>query len=499
VTLRCDWGYVWLAAPDDGRQTTAAGADAPLRASFVADGSLPPNDDLRQPRPVGSRFPKLAATLDLGRVTRARSRAWLMVAYEDLFCCEHMRRRLRPYWQRHEDDMADLLRKAAREFPALWKRSAAFDRRILREAEAVGGPEYRDLCALAYRQAVAAHKLAAETDGSPIFLSKENSSNGCAATVDVTYPSAPLFLLLNPKLLEAMVTPVLEYAAGPRWRFDFAPHDLGTFPLANGQVYGGGEQSDAGQMPVEECGNLLLLVAALCKARGNAAYAQRHWPLLTRWARYLEARGFDPERQLCTDDFAGHLAHNTNLSIKAILALAAYAKLARGLGHSREAVRLKKKVKDMAARWIRMADDGDHFRLAFDESGTWSQKYNLVWDKLLGLGVFPASVARREIVHYRAMQQKYGLPLDSRNTFTKLDWIVWTAALAENPADRRALIEPIHRWLRETPSRVPLSDLYWTKTGEYYAFRARSVVGGVLILMLAAEWRRKKNRKDIRS
>ncbi|NQT93050.1 MAG: DUF4965 domain-containing protein [Lentisphaerae bacterium] len=486
--VRCDWGYVWLAAPDDGRQATATGADAALRSAFMGEGALPVTDDLSQPCPVSPRFPKLAASADLGSVTPAGARAWIMVAYEDLFCCEYMRRRLRPYWQRDESNMAELLQTAAGQFPDLLKRSIAFDRRILRSAEATGGPEYRDLCALAYRQAVAAHKLAADHDGSPILLSKENSSNGCVATVDVTYPSSPLFLLLNPRLLEAMITPVLEYARGPRWPFEFAPHDLGTFPLANGQVYGGGERSDAGQMPVEESGNMLLMVAALCEAAGSPEYAGRYWELLTAWARYLERKGFDPERQLCTDDFAGHLAHNANLSIKAILALAAYAKLAGLLGFKKECARLRKKIKAMAGRWMRRADDGDHYRLVFDKPGTWSQKYNLVWDKLLGLRVFPVSVARCEVAYYKKAQGTYGLPLDSRNTFTKLDWIVWSAALSSDRDDIRALLKPVHKWLQETPSRVPLADLYWTDSGENYVFRARSVVGGVFIGMLRDRW-----------
>lgn len=492
---RCDWGYVWLAAPDDPRLTTAIGGDQPMRSAFILGRPFPESDDLAQPRAVSRGYPKLAVRYDLGRVHRAGARAMAIIAYEDIYCCEFMQRRLRPYWQRGDTTMADLLQTAATDYPALAGRAALFDARLLRDSERLGGAEYRDLCALSYRQAVAAHKLAADFDGTPMFFSKENFSNGCVATVDVTYPSAPLFLLASPRLLEAMLVPVLEYARSPRWRFRFAPHDLGTFPLANGQVYGGGELSDQGQMPVEESGNMLLLVAAYCGAVGDTSLAKKYWSCLSTWASYLERNGFDPVRQLCTDDFAGHLARNVNLSAKTILALAAYGRLARTLGHNREAERLSKLARTLARRWMRMADDGDHYRLAFDRPGTWSQKYNLIWDRVLGLDVFPPEVVRRELDYYLRHQDRFGLPLDNRKRFGKLDWIVWTASLAESKAEFRQFLKPLDRWVKETPSRVPLPDLYMTDAGEHIAFRARSVVGGVFMRMLAdpacrARWRR---------
>ena len=230
---------------------------------------------------------------------------------------------------------------------------------------------------------------------------------------------------------------------------------------------------------------MLILMAALAKIEGNADFAARYWPELSRWAEYLKEKGLDPENQLSTDDFAGHLAHNSNLSIKAILALGAYGLLADMTGRKEVAADYRRISHDFAAKWIPMADDGDHYRLAFDREGTWSQKYNLVWDKLLGLDLFPPAVARKEIAFYLAHQNKYGLPLDNRRTYTKLDWVLWTATLAEKQADFDALVSRAYEFANDSESRVPLTDWYDTVTAKQQGFQARSVVGGLFVKMLA--------------
>ena len=409
-----------------------------------------------------------------------------------MFSIEYFYRKVRPYWRRDGMGVAELLLAAEADYEPLTERCGAFDAEISADLRQAGGEKFAALCALAFRQCIAAHKLAVDFDGTPLFLSKENFSNGCIATVDVTYPSAPFFLLLNPDLLRAMLTPILDYADTSRWRFPFAPHDLGTYPLCNGQVYGGGERSEEDQMPVEECGNMLILVAALTQVDGHTRYAEKYWPLLTKWADYLRDKGLDPENQLCTDDFAGHLAHNVNLSLKAIMGLGGFAALCEKTGRTDDAAAYRQTAQAMADEWVTMADDGDHFRLAFDKPGTWSQKYNLVWDTLLGLNLFPPAVARKEVAYYKAKQNVYGLPLDSRSEYTKLDWIVWTATLAEDPADFAALTEPLYAWADETPTRVPLTDWYYTTDGKQVGFQARSVVGGLYLPLLkdADVWRK---------
>ncbi|HEU5351421.1 MAG TPA: DUF4965 domain-containing protein [Terracidiphilus sp.] len=485
--LRIDWGYFYLAVPDGQGAVTMAAGNEDDREAFLKTGALPDTDDLNQPRMPQSEYPSaplLNVEFSLGKVGAAPVERHVMLAYDDRYSVEYMQQRLLPYWRRQFPSFAAMLEAADRDYAPLSERAKRYDAALEHDLAQAGGGEYAAIAVLAFRQAIAAHKLVEDADGVPFFMPKENFSNGSISTVDVIYPSAPMFLFLNPKLVEAQLEPVLRYAESPRWKFPFAPHDLGKYPLANGQLYGGGEVSEKDQMPVEETGNMILLLDAVAHAEHSAAFAERYWPLVTRWAEYLMSKGFDPENQLCTDDFAGHLAHNTNLSIKAIEALAAYAQLAGELGHHEAAGRYAGAARVMAARWVEMANDGDHFRLAFDKPGTWSQKYNLVWDEILGLHLFPASVAEKEVTFYKAHLNRYGLPLDNRASYTKLDWTIWSATLAGNVADFHTLVHPVYEFLNHTPDRVPMTDWYDTVTARQVGFQARSVVGGVYIKML---------------
>jgi hypothetical protein len=438
--IRIDWGYLYLAKPKNFAQELKVGR-----------------------KPVST---------------------WMMLAYDDEYSIQYMKKNLRPYWRRNGADAADLLKKSAADYEKLKKRCEAFDAELMTDLRNAGGEKYARLAALAYRQCFAAGKFVADENGQPISFCKENHSNGCIGTSDVFYPMAPQFLLFGSSVAKSFLVPFMDYAASERWKFPFAPHDLGTYPHANGQVYGGGERTEENQMPVEESGNLLILMAAVAQMDGNANFAGLYWKQLTQWAEYLKAKGFDPENQLCTDDFAGHLAHNVNLSVKAICGLGSYAKLCEMRGDKATADEYFKLAREFAQRWVKEADDGEKFRLAFDRPGTWSQKYNLMWDRILGLNLFPAAVAQKEMAYYRKIQNKYGLPLDNREGYTKLDWITWTATLTQNREDFDALIDPIYTFLNETPDRSPMTDWYRTKNARKVGFTARPVVGGVFAQLL---------------
>jgi hypothetical protein len=89
------------------------------------------------------------------------------------------------------------------------------------------------------------------------------------------------------------------------------------------------------------------------------------------------------------------------------------------------------------------------------------------------------------VAFYKQHLNPYGLPLDNRATYTKLDWEIWTATLASNQDDFQLLVHPIFKFLNDTPDRVPMTDWYDTVSARMTGFRARSVVGGVYIKMLA--------------
>lgn len=476
---RIDWGYLYLAAPEESTAGRAFGRPNELGAAFAGKGL----SDRKGESGEAGQADSVGAGLELKafQVGREAVSRMVMVAYDDLFSIQYNRKNLRPYWRKDGWEAKDLLEASAKEYGALRERCAEFDAELMADLEKLGGVKYAKLAALAYRQCFAAGKFVADDHGQPLQFSKENHSNGCIATSDVFYPMAPQFLLFGPTLAKSFLAPFMEYAKSDRWKFPFAPHDLGTYPHANGQVYGGGERTEENQMPVEESGNMLLLMAAVARMEGHADYAGLYWPRLRQWAEYLKKEGFDPANQLCTDDFSGHLAHNVNLSAKAICALGAFSKLCEMRGEKAMAADYANTAREFARRWVKEATDGDHTRLAFDRPGTWSQKYNLVWDKILGLGLFPDEVLRREMDSYKKRQNVYGLPLDNRAGYTKLDWIVWTASLTQDKSDFEALTSPVFKFLNEGPSRTPMTDWYETVSGRKVGFTARPVVGGVFL------------------
>ncbi|MBQ6182442.1 MAG: DUF4965 domain-containing protein [Clostridia bacterium] len=398
------------------------------------------------------------------------------LGYDSVKAISFMGEKLDGYYKSKYADFADMICAYDKEFAIKHAKASVFDTE-LESCLLEHGEDHAVALTLACRQSVGAHKLA-QKDGKAFFVSKECFSNGCAATLDVTYPSIPLYLRYAPELVRGMLRPLFEFAKSDIWTFDFAPHDCGQFPLLEKQVYGLGKDGkyifDL-QMPVEECGNAIICAAAAAFEDGDMSFANEYRELFEKWARFLTEFGYCPANQLCTDDFAGHLDKNCNLSLKAIVALACLGKLFGVEEYSA-------KAREFAANWVRDTKNGTASALTFDRDG-WSLKYNIVWDKIYSLGLFGEEAYDSETALYAEKSNAYGTPLDSRAAYTKLDWLAWTSVMGDEDY-LRSVFAHIARMIRETPDRVPLTDWYDTESGKCVGFRNRTVVGGLFITQL---------------
>jgi hypothetical protein len=488
--LRIDWGYAYIAANKYHSKQSVQSINDAIQDFISNKGGM------NESKVITSKFSTTqGSNLSINTIFNpdtaldTETDHLLLVAYDEIKAIQYFKENLDPWWKLDPTmNMDKMLQLANTQYTNVIAKCNRFNKQIYNDALAAGGDNYAKLCITAYRQAVAAHNLVkSKQNGELLFLSKENFSNGSINTVDVTYPSAPLFLNYNPSLMKGMLNGIFYFSEkSGLYKQPYAAHDLGTYPLANGQTYPEG-------MPVEESGNMIILAGAIVKSEGNANYAAAHWATLTQWVQFLEKEGLDPVNQLCTDDFAGHLARNANLAIKAIVGIRSYAMMAEMLGKKEIANKYTQIATEMAAKWQDLANAGDHYALTYNDKNTWSQKYNMVWDKLFGFHLFPQKVYDAEVAYYLTKQNEFGLPLDSRKTYTKSDWITWTATLSSKQADFDKLINPVYKFATNTPTKVPLSDWHETINGKQIGFQARSVVGGYFIKVLHDKWKASRN------
>ena len=394
----------------------------------------------------------------------------IAIAYDDIKSIEYFGTHLDDFYKESDGSFNNMVKKAVSQYREIKKKCVLFSEELSEEASKVS-TEYEKIISLIYRQVIAAHKLVRDTDGNILFISKECFSNGCAATLDVSYPSMPMLLKYNPELVKGMLLPIIKVARSGNWDKEFAPHDAGCYPCLNGQAY---EKENDAQMPVEECGNILIMTAVLCNTLGNNDFAEENEDLLKKWAEYLIENGYDPGDQLCTDDFAGKWPHNCNLSIKSIIAIGAYGKLF----DDRRFTDIAKKYAEL---WVKDTYAEKGTLLAFDRKDTWSIKYNIIWDKLLNLGLFPKEVYKKEVEAYKSKMCRYGVPLDCRSDYAKTDWQAWTTVMTEDSEYTETVYRKIYDYINETVDRAPVSDWYSAERGRQYVFQNRSVLGALFI------------------
>ena len=446
----------------------------------------------------------------IGSINRGKN-GMVMLGFDEGVSIEYFGEYLKGLYL-SENDITGALRFVYKENADIERGLNAFDEDLKKKSKEYGA-DYLNVLYASLRQSIAAHKLVKDKNGEILFLSKECGSNGCIATADVSYPSIPLYLLCNPELVKGMMRPILKFARMPIWKYDFAPHDCGTYPYCTGQVYAlkknGGKyhgnytgnpyietsypvyllppEFDAydfnRQMPVEECANMLIMFAACYKFGDGKDFFLKNADLCGKWVRYLVKYGLKPDDQLCTDDFAGHLRNNLNLAIKAVVGIACYAELSGD-------EKYRQTARDYADKISEFMRGFDHSPLTWDSGeDTFSLKYNFAFDKILGLGLFKQSLLEREVDYCLMKTNKFGIPLDSRKEYTKSDWLLWLARLTDDKEKRNKIIAAVDKFLTKSPDRVPFSDWFDTVCGDaiktsYYKFVARSVQGGCFILLI---------------
>jgi hypothetical protein len=458
-----------------------------VRALVAAQGSLADTVDT-QYRAISDRWPVFAFNVDLGTVRQPTDPVVLSIGHVREPAVSYLGTPLPPLWNSYYPSWQSMVGSFHADFGAAEHRAAALDQKVTAHATSAGGPQYAALCAIALRQAYGGTELVSK-DGTPWALLKEISSDGNVSTVDVTYPCMPAFLYADPAYLGLILAPLLDYAEHGGWPKTFAEHDLGShYPNAAG--HNDGNEED---MPVEESANMLIMCAAYAAhldANTRAQYATQHYPILKQWADYLVANALDPGFQNQTDDFTGFIAHSVNLALKGIIGIGAMSLIATAAGKTADAASYLATARSYIAQWAQKATDssGDHLKLAYDQDGTWSLKYNGYPDRLLGLGLVPDSVAAQEADWYLSRAATYGVPLDLRHSYTKADWEMWTAAwLSQHPEIRDLLISSLYEFANTSSSRVAMTDWYDTENDSQVGFQARPVVGGFFALLTLAD------------
>ncbi|MEU4087079.1 glutaminase domain-containing protein [Streptomyces aureus] len=503
------WGRLVLAAPTGTGTTWEIGQDTVVRAASASGGRLASTVDGARPRAIDDRWPVLGFNHDFGTVGPGAPSPdfTLTLGHVRTPAVSYLGTRLQPWWTHYWASWTDMVAWFHADHAAASDSATALDRRIHDEAvAAVGGgttgEHYAAVCALALRQAVGSAELV-DRGGVPWAFQKEISSSGNMSTVDVIYPTFPVYLHLSPAYLRMLLEPLLDYPEHGGWPNPFAEHDLGRlYPNADGHDDGNEES-----MPVEESANLLIMAAAVVQrlpAADGAAFARTHYTILRRWAEYLSANALDPGYQNQTDDFTGFIAHSSNLALKGIVGIGAMGVIATAAGEPGDTAHYSALARSCVSRWTTLSEDssGRHLKLAYDQDGTWSLKYNGFPDRLLGLDLVPLGTAAREASWYSAHAGTYGVILDPRNDYTKVDWELWTAAwLADHTATRDTLVNGVYNFATTTPQRTPFTDWYVVATAAQRGFADRAVVGGAFALLLSPAasgtvWRRIQNRNS---
>ncbi|KAI0650359.1 DUF1793-domain-containing protein [Trametes meyenii] len=471
--------------------TFQTGEDVVVRAQFINNGKLANTQDTAF-RAVSDRWPVFAFAHDLGAVGRGATAPVVFSvghvrdpAIQYIVANNGRQSRSLFFWTRFST-VASAISTFLGDYANALARAKAFDAKVDADANKISA-DYASIVELSIRQGFGAVETTVGRDGDSFNTSdvltfmKEISSDGNVNTVDVIFPSWPLFLYTEPKIGKQLLLPLFEYQATGQYPNKWSVHDMGaSYPKAVGHNDGKDEP-----MPVEESGNMLIMTLSYTQKTNDHSIIETYFDLLDQWTQFLITDSLIPANQISTDDFAGSLANQTNLAIKGIVGIKAMAEIAALVGDNARAQNYSTIAASYVSQWQKFATaaDGSHLTLSYGDNDSWGLAYNLLADKLLGTNIFPASIFNTQTNWYSSHANAFGVPLDTRHTYTKSDWEIWTAGLVTSTAVRDLLISSVRKYAADGKSSQPLGDWYETSDGSVEGFRARPVVGGHLALL----------------
>ncbi|KAK5135123.1 hypothetical protein LTR08_005648 [Meristemomyces frigidus] len=485
---QADWGYWYYAVANTTQLTHQSGADASVRGQFLSNGYLSDAEDTNY-RAINNAYPVFGFAVNLGQVgSSATSTLFMLSLHQSDGCIQfegvNGTETVPCLWTSYFDSDTAALDFFYNDYETGSSIASAFDSQVLRDSVAAGGQDYASITSLAARQAFAALEFTATPTTPWVFL-KEISSDGNIQTVDVIFPFHPIAIYANPQILRYMLDPLFIQQEAGYWPYQFSIHDLGnSFPNATGHNNGNDEMQ-----PLEECGDMIIMTLAYAQRANDDAYLAQHYDILKQWNEYLVEEALIPANQISTDDFAGALANQTNLGLKGIIGIEAFAQIANRTGHAEDGANYTNIAHEYITLWqtygINYNASPPHTELSYGNSSSYSLLYNLYGDAELGLGLVPQDVYDMQSSFYPSEMNEYGVPLDTRHTYTKNDWEMFCAAVAST-STKDQFISVIAKWLGQTPTNFAFTDLYDTVSGNYpdgITFIARPVVGGMYALL----------------
>ncbi|EEH08465.1 glutaminase [Histoplasma capsulatum G186AR] len=436
---RSEWGSLYIVAPKD--VLYESGTSAVLRKRFARTDALRNVND-GSFRSIMDEEPVFAFSKSfLLNGTGNNCETSLMQEDQVTFTIAHIQdpvvqfaaarglTMMKPLWQSWFSSVDNLLSFHYFDFQNASALATSYSKQLEIDAFLSGAEDYVDIVALSARQVLGATTFSGTAEN-PILFLKEISSNGNFQTIDVIFPSFPFFLYTNPRWLAYLLEPLIEHMLSGQYPNTYAMHDLGShFPNATGHPDGRDEY-----MPVEECGNMLIMGLAIVNslrypAKGSGSpirntkhgkdtgifplidlessggidkldspwalmpnagdkaqlWVERSYKLWKQWTGYLVEFSLLPENQLSTDDFAGWLALQTNLALKGIIGINAMSKLSALVGNKADYKYYKNISDTYITKWEEygFSRDKTHAKLSYDWFGSWTTLYNLYADSLL--------------------------------------------------------------------------------------------------------------------